>query len=65
MNVYSYIATKQVQKKGKDRGVEANVLDCSNIVSEFELHSRYYVHFETNTLWKYMNPLICPLKSDK
>ena len=30
------------------------------LVSEFELQSRYYVHFLTNTLWKGMNTLILP-----
>ena len=30
------------------------------IVSEFELQSRYYVHFQTNTLEKGMNLLILP-----
>ena len=27
---------------------------------EFELQSRYYVHFRTNTLGEGMNPLILP-----
>ena len=35
------------------RGVIANILDC-----EFELQSRYYVHFRTNTLGKGINSLI-------
>ena len=26
------------------------VLDCGIVVSEFELQSHYYVHFQTNTL---------------
>ena len=30
------------------------------VVSEFELHSRYYVHFRTNTPGKVINPLIIP-----
>ena len=30
-------------------GVMANELDCKLKVSEFELHSRYYVHFQINT----------------
>ena len=30
------------------------------VVNEFELQSRYYVHFRTNTLGKGMNPLILP-----
>ena len=29
-------------------------------VSEFELQSRYYVHFRANTLGKGMDPLIRP-----
>ena len=28
--------------------------------NEFELQSRYYAHFRTNTLGKGMNPLILP-----
>ena len=35
-------------------------LDSGLTVSEFELQSRYYVHFPTNTLGKVMNPLILP-----
>ena len=38
--------------------VVANVLDCDIVVSEFELQSRYNVHFWTNIIGKYMNPLI-------
>ena len=30
------------------------------VVREFELQSRYYVHFRTNTLGKNMNPLDLP-----
>ena len=30
------------------------------VVSEFEFLSRYYVHFQTNTLGKPRNPLISP-----
>ena len=40
------------------RGLVAKVLDCDNVVSEFELQLRYYVHFQIHTLGKYMNPLI-------
>ena len=39
-------------------GVVSNVLDCDIVVSEFELNSRYYGHFRTNTLQKDMKPLI-------
>ena len=33
-------------------GMMANMLDCNIIVSEFELQPYYYIHFQTNTLWK-------------
>ena len=35
-------------------------LDCALVVREFVLQSRYYVHFQANTLGKGMNPLILP-----
>ena len=38
------------------------VLDCGIVVSKFELQSRYYVHFQTNTFGKGMNPLNLPAK---
>ena len=31
------------------RGAVANVLDNDIVVSEFELQSRYHVHFQSNT----------------
>ena len=34
------------------------MLDCDIVVSEFELQSRYNVHFLTYTLGKGMNPVI-------
>ena len=36
-------------------GVVVKVLDCRIVESEFELQSRYYVHFRTNTIGKGMN----------
>ena len=39
-------------------GVMVKAMDCGIIVSEFVFHSRYYVHFWTNTLWKGINRLI-------
>ena len=36
----------------------AKAMDSGIVVSEFELQSRYYVHFRTNTLEKGMNLLI-------
>ena len=35
-------------------------LDCKILVSDFELQSRYYVHFWTNALEKGMNHVIPP-----
>ena len=32
-------------------------MDWGIVVSEFELYSRYYVHFRTNTFGKDLNPL--------
>ena len=36
------------------------VMDYGILVREFELQSRYYDHFRTNTLEKGMNPFILP-----
>ena len=36
------------------------VMDSRIVVNEFELHSRYYVHFRANTLGKIMSPFILP-----
>ena len=35
-------------------------MDCGIVVGKFVLQSRYYVHFQTNTFGKGMNPLILP-----
>ena len=40
--------------------IVTNMQNCNIIVSEFELQSRYYVHFWTNIFRKGMNPLIPP-----
>ena len=37
-----------------------NALEYKIVVSKFELQSRYYVHFRTNTFGKGMNLLILP-----
>ena len=42
---------------GCPRGVMVKVLVCGIVVSEFELQSRYYIHFRTNNLGKGMNSL--------
>ena len=46
--------------RGCPRGVMVKAIDCEIVVSEFELQSRYYVHFRANTLGKGMNPHIPP-----
>ena len=35
-------------------------MDCGIVVREFVLQSRYYVHFQANTIEKGMNPVILP-----
>ena len=42
---------------GCPRGVMVKAMDCGIVVHEFELQSRYYIHFQANTLGKGMNPL--------
>ena len=42
------------------RGVMVKAMNCGIVVREFVLQSRYYVHFQANTLGKGMNPLILP-----
>ena len=42
------------------RGVMVKAMDCEIVISEFELQSRYYLHFRTNTFGKGMNPLNLP-----
>ena len=41
-------------------GVMVKVMECGIVVREFILQSRYYIHFQANTLGKGMNPLILP-----
>ena len=38
-------------------GAMAKVLDCDFEASKFEYQSRYYAHFQSNTLGKVMNPV--------
>ena len=53
---------KERKKKGRKgpRGVMVKALGCEIIVSEFELQSRYYIHFRANTLGNGTNPPILP-----
>ena len=46
--------------RGCPHGVMVKSMDCGIVVREFVLQSRYYVHFEANTLGKGMNPLTLP-----
>ena len=41
-------------------GVMANILDCGLEVSEFKLHSPYYIHFRTNACGKGTEPSYFP-----
>ena len=45
---------------GCPHGVMVKAIDGEIVISEFEIKSRYYVHFRANTLGKGMNPLILP-----
>ena len=45
------------QSWGCPRGVMVKAIDCKIVLSEFELQSRCYVHFRTNTLGKGMYSL--------
>ena len=38
----------------------ADMLDWNIVLNEFDLQSRYYVHFQANTLAKGVDPLILP-----
>ena len=57
-----YMAThySSIYPGGCPRGVMVKAMDCGIVVREFVLQSRYYVHFQANTLGKGMNPLILP-----
>ena len=45
---------------GCPRGAMVKAMDYGIVVSEFVLHSCYYVHFRANTPEKGMKPLILP-----
>ena len=44
------------------RGIRIKGLGYGCVVSEFELQSRYYVQFRTNTFREGINPFILPPK---
>ena len=51
----------EISGGGSPRGVMVKAIDCGIVVSGFELQSRYYVHFRTNTLGKDMKLIILPM----
>ena len=51
---------RMIFRLGCPGGVMVKAMDCSIVVCEFVLQSRYYVHFRENTLGKGMIPLILP-----
>ena len=50
---YKYIFSRRCP-----HGVVVNMMDCNIILSEFELQSQDYVHFQTNSFGKGMNLVI-------
>ena len=50
--------------RGSSHGDVVNVLDCDIVVSEFQIQSRFCVHFRTNALRKDMNSIIPPDMSE-
>ena len=55
--IHSYLR-QAIIVAGESPGVKANVWECSLEVNEFELQSRSYVHFRTNTQGKGLKPFI-------
>ena len=45
---------------GSSRGVVANVLDSSIVVSEFDFHSHNSIHLRNNSLMIWINAFISP-----
>ena len=50
-----------IKTRGCARGVMVKAMVCEIEPREFELQSRYYIHFQANTLGKGMNPHILPV----
>ena len=61
--VFLYLSlSTPLRKSGCYCDVMVKALDCGVEVNVLELQSRYYVHFQTNTLGKDMNLLILYVK---
>ena len=59
--LYNSNSVHNINSCGKmSRGKMVKAMVCEIVAREFELQSRYYVRFQTNTLRKGMNPLILP-----
>ena len=52
--------TKPLPQGRCPHDVMVKAMVCEIVAREFELQSRYYIHFRTNTLRKGMNLLILP-----
>ena len=50
------VIDNDTHKRGCPCGVMVKAMDSGIVVCEFELQSRYYVHFQTNTLGKGIEP---------
>ena len=56
-DIFELHTTKETNYlRGCPRGVMVKTMVCEIVAREFKLRSRYYVHFQTNTLGKGMNP---------
>ena len=54
---YERHQTKVLARSQRD---VVNILDCDIVVSDFEIQSRDFVHFQINAFEKNMNSLILP-----
>ena len=59
-NVFQQIKINTYLSMNKQYMKGLHAMKCGIVRSEFELQSRYYIHFWTNTLGKGMNPLTLP-----
>ena len=55
---YGQISTEITNYIPPVQDIIVKAMDCGIMINKFEVESRYYIHFGTNTLGKGMNPLI-------
>ena len=61
MHNHLTVCKQTIDAKGEcPRGVMIKAINSGIVVSAFELQSRYYVNFRTNSPGKGMDPLILP-----